>query len=375
MKGFFIYNSPIDQDKPTGVDKKVLAQIGAFQSSGLDCQMYLLEQSSGNSGMDGMLRALIRRLPFSNLDPKWQYDDSFDDIDFLYFRKPSYLTQPFRQMLVHLRRRNPKAKVVMEIPTYPYDQEYKAGLWEKPFIWKDQYNRLRLWHLIDCIVIVSEKGLDSVFGIPAVRMINGIDINSFAVRHPVENTSIDLCAVAMFSKWHGYDRLLKGLINYYQEGGPRDIIIHFAGDGPELASYRHLASHRLLENRVKFYGHVTGQDLETVYNIADFGVTSLGAYRVGINVGSFLKSRDYLAKGLPMITGCPIDVLDSSFPYYFEFPNDDTPIDFKQIVDMYDKIYSQNKPASAIAKSIRTYAEGKVDIRATMKPIIEYLWA
>ncbi len=34
--------------------------------------------------------------------------------------------------------------------------------------------------------------------------------------------------------WHGYERLLEGLANYYHKGGISNIVIYMVGDGREL---------------------------------------------------------------------------------------------------------------------------------------------
>ena len=214
-------------------------------------------------------------------------------------------------MLSLLKQRNPKAKVLMEIPTYPYDREFLKVWHDLPFLWKDRYNRKRLSKLIDRLVVVGEYAEQTLFGIPIIQIVNGVDLGSLQERTPSNDSRIDLCAIATFAPWHGYDRLIAGLVNYYQSGGMRNIRMHMVGNGPELEKYRLMAKNPSVSERIIFYGSMSGTALDQIYNDADFGVCSLGMYRKGFEYTSELKSREYLAKGLPIIVGCRVDVLDA----------------------------------------------------------------
>ena len=203
---------------------------------------------------------------------------------------------------------------------------------------------------------------------PAVRIVNGIDPDAISLRQPVVDDVIDLCCVAMFNKWHGYERLLNGLIDYYEKGGQREFKVHMVGEGSELPEYQRIARHPLLNNRVVFYGRLSGTDLDSVYDVADMGVTSLACYLSGIQVGSFLKSREYLLKGMPMVTGCPIDILDKDATWlYLEFANDDLPLDMDRVVRFFDN----TQESEITCSDIRQFAEAKVAISVTMKPITD----
>ena len=48
------------------------------------------------------------------------------DADFIYLRKPSAINMGFIDFLKRVRKLNPKMKILLEIPTYPYDNEIKG---------------------------------------------------------------------------------------------------------------------------------------------------------------------------------------------------------------------------------------------------------
>lgn len=374
MSGVFLHYEPICVEQPSGVAKKILSQIRVFERAGFPCALLTLDETSRMPPANSLIRQLCRRLPLSNLDPVWKYKAEFDSMTFMYFRKPPYFSYAMRKVLREIRQRNPQVQIIMEIPTYPYDLEF-SFVRDFAFMWKDRHNRKQLAGLIDQIVVVSEAEHRTIFGVPAISIANGIDLSTIDPRLPVVNDVIDICAVANFAKWHGYERLLYGLQDYYMKGGQRDFCLHMVGEGPELPSYERIARNPFLKDRVVFYGMLSGEELNSVYDVSDFGACHMGLHKIGIDVSSGLKSREYLAKGLPMISGCRLDMegLEEE-GFLVEYPNDSSPIDMNAVVAFYDRTYgARQTEREAIVARMRSYAESAIDIGVSMRPILDYL--
>lgn len=107
----------------------------------------------------------------------------------------------------------------------------------------------------------------------------------------------------------------------------------------------------------------------------DIGLGALGLYKQGIYQSSSLKIREYLAKGLPIISGCREDVFDniSDCPYFLQVPNDDSVIDMRDVLTFYDRIYSGNTKRQEVHKKIRELALKRIDMNITMQPILSYI--
>jgi glycosyltransferase involved in cell wall biosynthesis len=373
MRGIFLYFKEINLKNPTGIDKKVLAQIKTLNSVGLNCKLVSLSSGLKNDKR-GLVDKIKSRLPYHNSNPRWEYIEEFDDLDYLYFRRPTAISIHMRKVLKAIRQRNPRIKIIMEIPTFPYDKELRMTWKDYPISWKDKYNRRYLKGQVDRIVLISGDNIDEVFGIPVLRLYNGVDLNLITPRKAVHDDTIDLCAVAMFAKWHGYDRVIRGLHNYYETGKKRDIKLHMIGAGHELNNYKKLVDDLRLQNHVIFYGMKSGEELDCIYDKMDIGLDVFGMYRKNLSIAYSLKGREYLAKGLPVISGCLIDVFESNrdFKYYLEFPNDETPIDMNNVIEFYDGIYSREN-AKEIINSIRNFAEKNCDITVAMRNVKEYL--
>ena len=62
-------------------------------------------------------------------------------------------------------------------------------------------------------------------------------------------------------------------------------------------------------------------------------------YKLGVNRLSALKTREYLAKGLPIATGCPIDIFEKKdSAYVCDYPNIGHEIDISRLVDFYKSL-------------------------------------
>lgn len=174
---------------------------------------------------------------------------------------------------------------------------------------------------------------------------------------------------------HGYERCIQGLAEYYQRNPDRRVEIHFVGEGEEKNYYQSLVSQLHLEEYVFFYGNQSGKQLELIYNKADVGLGFFGLYKDRMNTISSLKSVEYLAKGLPVVSGCVEDIMkyNNGKIFFKVFPNDKSVININEIIDFYDSIYNNESDRKAIHKEIRDFARKTVDMSIVMKEVMKYI--
>lgn len=370
MKGYFITYDDLSDPKLSGVQRKILFQIKAFNNAGLNCKPYCLPYEQKK--LSRILAGIKALLPYGNAFPKWDKKMSVEGIDYLYFRHPDVLSWAFRQFAKCMKKSNPHLKIIMEIPTFPYDKEY-SNIFYRPFLIKDRYNRQKLGGLVDALAVVSPpEDMKTIWGLPVIPFQNGYDVESVAISKKVmDGKEIHLLCIAMFNRWHGYERLLNGLIEYYQKGGKRKIICHFAGEGPELKKYKQIAEHEAIRDHVIFYGRLYTDELDALYDKIDIGICSLGLYKIDIlGVSSVLKVREYVAKGIPVVVANETDIFQDCQPdFVCQFNNDASTIEVDKIVDFYDRMYK----IKDLKNIIRSFAKEKVDINVTLNPIIDYI--
>lgn len=261
--------------------------------------------------------------------------------------------------------------IIMEIPTYPYDGEMQKL--DRIFFYKDKIWRNKLKKYVDYIVTYSNDSY--IYGIPCINISNfgNCELNSKKVLS--ENNDINLIAVASLGFWHGYDRLIKGINNYYCSSSveKRNIIFHLVGDGRELKKYEKMIKEYNLGKHIILYGSKSGEELDKIYDLSDIAIDTLGRHRSNIYYNSTIKGKDYLMKGLPIISGVETELdHDKEYPYYLRVPANNDPIDINDVIEFYDKIY-KNKNVYSVIDSIRKYGVENYNVDKCMTPVIKYI--
>ena len=113
--------------------------------------------------------------------------------------------------------------------------------------------------------------------------------------------------------------------------------------------------------------------MDEVYDKCQFAIECLGCHRKGIDRSSSLKSREYLAKGMPFVYSGEIDVfLEDPVDFCLKVPADESPVDIEELVAFADGLYERESEEALIGR-IRKYAEGHVGMNVAMKSVIDYV--
>lgn len=292
-----------------------------------------------------------------------QYDACYIRYD---FSDPSFI-----RLLKKLRPRC--GKIALELPTYPYEDENKYGLLSKAKIAVDLTYRKQLRKYIDFIVTFYD-GYKTLFGIPVMVIPNGFDFSTMSpIRQESCGDAIHIIAVSSMREWHGYERFIKGMHTYYQSNRAdhRDIVLHLVGNGREYGKYKSLIEQFNLGDHVILEGAMHGEALDQLYEVCHIGIDSLARHRSGIDVLSSLKSREYGAKGLPMINSCKIDIIDDDFPYLLQVSADEAPIDMDAVIQFHDACFACGKSRTAVASEIRAYMEERSGMTQTLAQVVQ----
>ena len=233
-------------------------------------------------------------------------------------------------------------KCVTEIPTYPYDHEFKGyPLKYKIPLYIDMMFRRALSSKMEAIVTFSNK--ESIFGKRTICISNGIDLDSIPLHNPKKQQDIHLIAVAEIHYWHGFDRLVAGLGEYYKSNpNGRKVYFHVVGweddRGTTSNGYftvEQMAKKYGIEEYIINHGKLFGDKLDEVFNQCVFAIGSLGRHRSDITEIKTLKNREYAARGISFI----YSENDSDFddkPYIIKAPADESPINVGEIINYID---------------------------------------
>ncbi|RTZ02048.1 glycosyltransferase family 1 protein [Flavobacterium bomense] len=364
-----LYIAPviIDLEKLNGVSKKVLNHYKIFRESykadmisyGPNC-LYHFHDNSVDTIPLGKLKRRLKLYSFikTNLVPN-QYEC-------IYIR---YHLSDF--LFIYLLKLLNNSKIAIEIPTYPYKHELlksQKGLLRYLI---DITSRSFLKLYVGRIVTYSEDV--NIFGIKTINTINGIIYDNLipSQKKNRPELEINLISVSVTMICHGYDRLIVGLNDYYKNGGNVNVFYHLVGDGIEIEKYKGLVEKYKLGKYVKFYGFKGGQELDEIYDKVDIAINSLAIHRIGLKTESTIKSKEYAAKGLPMVSSYEIDAFspEDNKKYVLKISADESAVNIDQLIQFYGQVYNDTL---ILSTDIRNASRKRSDMRVTLKGIIDY---
>jgi len=349
----------------SGISKKIHYQVKGLRENGHDVHLcyygfadnghrcrYIDDKVIQDYGT-GKWAGIRQRLDYQCI-----YDYCVNEkIEFVYAR----CFQNANPWLIHFFKKLKQAGIrsVTEIPTYPYDSEFVGFPPETRLGLKiDQLFRRQLYAQMDAVVTFSDA--QEIFGQRTINISNGVDFDSIPLHQPSSinhhPSALHLIGVAEVHYWHGYDRLIAGIGEYYKNGGKRDVFFHIVGgvgpsemyDSIHAPGFVELMEKYKIKDRVLFHGQLFGQQLDEVFNQCQFAIGSLARHRSGITNIKTLKNREYATRGIPFIYSEQDSDFDSQ-PYVLKAPADESPINIQKIVD-FMKDFSM-KP-EAIRKTV-----------------------
>ena len=326
-----------------GISKKIHYQVNGLKACGVDTRLCYMDETTGRKLRmvdnhvlrdygSGLKSKLLKRTEYSSII---EYARK-ERIDFVYMRS-DHNANPFT---IHMVRKLKETgiKVVMEIPTYPYDQEYES-LSRRKSLFIDQCFRKILARQLSGIVTFSDYPI--IFGKPALQISNGVDFSQIPLKRKINDTNheLHLIGVAEIHYWHGFDRLVRGLANYYQTPPSYKVYFHIIGEffgEREKKEILPVIKQHGLEEYIILHGARHGKELDDLFEQADMAIGSLARHRSGIIHIKTLKNREYAARGLSFI----YSEIDSDFenkPYILKAKADESPIDIYQIIEFYKR--------------------------------------
>ncbi|MBR6285411.1 MAG: glycosyltransferase family 1 protein, partial [Bacteroidaceae bacterium] len=207
----------------------------------------------------------------------------------------------------------------------------------------DKLFRYRLATTTDAIVTFTDD--ERIFGQRTIRISNGIDFSKIPLREATQSGdgTLHVIGVAEVHYWHGFDRFVKGMGEYYRNGGKRNIVFHIVGEvGREILEGNENSEGLLpiigeygIADRVVMHGPLYGSELDRVFSQCSFAVASLARHRSGITSIKTLKNREYAARGFAFVYS-ETDTDFDRMPYVCKVSPDETPVDIERIIKFID---------------------------------------
>lgn len=386
MKGLYISN--IDPKKSVGYMPKILGQIQGFSQLGYDMELVCFNELSQVILLDfsqniehfsisqilsqANTNLMVRRISLLRAAIKHIAQTM---PDFIYLRYPR--SEPlYLVFLARIRQKFPKLTILSEFPTFPYDQEYKESCSHKDQIvfLLDKITRHYLKYFVDRVVAINYA--HPIFGIETISIDNGIDVQNYTSidYFPGALDSINLIGVANVSPWHGYDRVIKGLGEYYRKSDNflkvQKVIFHIIGaQGAYLNNLLTLVQKEEVTDAVIFHQPTQGKELDNLFTDCHLAIGVLGGHRKGLEVMSPLKNREYCARGIPFIFSHIDPDFSDRFEYCLQLRSNETPIDIRNLIEFISELKDKHN----VVSSMRHYAQETLDWSIKLRPVKAYI--
>ncbi len=327
-----------------GISKKILAQKSAIKNQGFKVFLSHLQND------DGLSKFMIEDKPLIKRDRsligrlKWKFDKKpiiewikENHISYIYVRYTKFADFTFVKLFKDIKKLG--IKIIMEIPTYPYDKEFNStSIKDHIYNNLEKIYRTKLAKYVDRIITFSED--DIIFGRPTIKIINGVSPCDIPIKKVNPNKEyLSLLGVASLNFWHGYDRIIEGLKDYYSSNKNQiPVYFHIVGgdeNNPEFKRLSSLTKQYKLEKYIVFHGEKIGKDLDEIFDKCHIGIGSLGRHRNNIQKFQSLKNIEYGVRGIPFIFSEESPLFHNE-KYIYRCKPDDNPIDINSLVDFYN---------------------------------------
>lgn len=359
-------------DQHGGVDKKISAQAEALRSLGHRVALLCYSQNKFYfEGMDNLPSYEVKSGPvwvYLGLQKVLRLAAACHSFDVCYNRH--IFATPFQLETLRILRRL-KTFTIEEFPTYPYDIE--STYFSRPaYRVAAQVDKVCRKYYKNLLNLAVSFGRDNeIFGVPAKNIENGVNVDKipFFQRAFIPKQSIHLLAVSSMAPWHGYERLLQGLAEYYQGYSykKQDVFIDIVGDGVCRSEWEALAKKINIADKVCFHGQLLGPALDNIFTQADIGIASLGWYKKQMRQGSELKIREYMARGLPFVYSSEERLFSPEDGFCLQVENGSKALNIDKIVGFYNSLCK----TSQIPLQLRCFAENHYTWDYQMKKVMD----
>ena len=370
MMAIFLYSRIEKNLEESGEAKKAIMQVNALSKLGIVSEIIWHDRTD-------KFNKLLVRIPFyknystgltAHLIEKINNDR---EICLLYIRKDIF-DYSFLKMIKKIKNQT-HINILVEIPTYPYDAEW-SKLKDLPLLLKDRLARKRLYKYVDKIALCAPDE-NIIWKIPTLVIGNGIDVDKINKKKifSKDASTIKLLGVACVEKWHGYDRLIRGMAEYYKsDNKQRHIEFHIVGNGSQIPYLKRLTEKSNLNDYVFFHGTLYGKQLDSIFDECDIGVASLAAFRKGITIGRELKLREYIARGLPYIYTNDDDIENIPYNCGIKLPRSEQAINVWNVIKFYDRM-REEYDMRQLSDYLRQYAEDNLSWEKQMSPVVKWI--
>lgn len=197
--------------------------------------------------------------------------------------------------------------------------------------------------------------------VASTAIANGIDVAATAATGFTAFDGRELVLIfsaARFWPWQGLDRLLAGIAAY---SGPLRIVLHLlgeveAGDLAAITRLRQSAGERI---QIHTHGVLDAVASDAIYRQANLALSTLALHRKAMTEACPLKTREYVARGLPLVYAYQDPDLVADHQGWLRLPSNDGPVEINEVVAYAERLAGHT--GQGLAAELRAYAAHHLD--------------
>ncbi len=199
---------------------------------------------------------------------------------------------------------------------------------------------------------------------PAITVTNGVDVSGVTATGfvPFDGRSLRLLLIASNpTPWHGVDRLIDSFRPYR---GAVSVVIDVVGNQGRLPG----TTERFERTAVHFHGTLRGPALDAIAAQSTLAVATLGLHRKRLRQACSLKTREYLARGLPIVLGYEDVDLAGDLDFALRVPSSEAPLAPDRLFDFAARMSRERD----LAARIRAFASEQLDWSHKLGRLVEF---
>jgi glycosyltransferase involved in cell wall biosynthesis len=227
--------------------------------------------------------------------------------------------------------------VMMESLSYFPDMKYSdvKGFGYFLYLASIKRNKKQMKDYVD--LMLTEGIIENYYGVPCVEFGMGIDVDNYKEhQYTGDLDELNLIMVGCNSVYHGTDRILRSMLEYYKKGTDKRIVkLHLVGD--LLPKDHELTQNEFIRDKVFTYGRQHGKKLDEIFEKANIALGPLAQFRMK-KKDTGLKTKEYMARGIPYIYSGNEIQIEEEYPYIMQISDDEEMINVLDIFAFYDRI-------------------------------------
>ncbi|MEN8147887.1 MAG: glycosyltransferase family 4 protein [Campylobacterota bacterium] len=348
-----LYLADQDLDNESGVSQKICMQSKQWLAEGHQVTILSLQSLSFFSvDKQRLSPPLIKikrvkwRIFIHLLYSSWKLKDILKDVDFdiVYMRYRLYA--PFLKAAL---KKHPQ---IIEINTDDIN-EYRHS---SPLLyWYNRVFRSLFLRSVDGFVCVSNELHDqfTTYNKPAVVIANGIKLDDLSFEPSTSTSRPSLVFIGSPNqRWHGLEKII------YMAQKLSEFDFHIVGlDGIDTQN-------------LFYYGYLPTDDANAFVQKHDIGISTLSLYEKKMYEASPLKTRQYLAQGLPVIYAYKDTDFESENTFSLQLPNSQNNIlaSIEKIRAFVNTVYADK----TTRKQAREFAKSRLDVTVKEKKRLSF---